>query len=86
MDHFLSRLCSVCCWRHVELGAKFDFCDRFVIVVQQLCRTSKVTQFTVLLDDLEASGAVNSDSCSDISVSIVPLVMIKCQLYLFYVL
>ena len=28
-----------------------------------------VPQFTVLLDDLEASGAKNSDSYSDISVS-----------------
>ena len=29
----------------LELGAKFDFCDRFVITLQQLCLTSKVTQF-----------------------------------------
>ena len=53
----------------MELGAKFDFCDRFVIDLQQLCRTLRDPQFTVLLDDLEASGAENSDSYSDFSVS-----------------
>ena len=69
MGHFLSPLCTVCYGRHVELGAKFDFCDRFVINLQQLCRTSSDPQFTVFLDDLEASGAENSDSYSGISVS-----------------
>ena len=51
----------------MELGAKFDFSARFVIDLQQLCRTSSDPQFTVFLDDLEASGAENSDSYSDIS-------------------
>ena len=70
MGHFLSHLCTVCFRRHVELGAKFDFCDHFVIDLQQLCWTSRDDpQFTVPLNDLEASGAQNSDSYSDISVT-----------------
>ena len=71
MGHFLSPLCTVCFRRHVELGAKFDFfflsfCDRLATAMSD---TESDPQFTALLDDLEASGAENSDSYSDISVT-----------------
>ena len=69
MGHFLSPLCTVCFRRHVELGAKFDFlsfCDRLATAMSDI---ESDPQFTVLLDDLEASGAENSDSYSDISVT-----------------
>ena len=49
----------------MELGAKFDFCDELATAMSDI---KSDTQFTVLLDDLEASGAENSDSYSDISV------------------
>ena len=65
--YFLSPLCTVCYWR--QFGAKFDVCKRFLPDLQQLCLTPSYPQFTVFLDDLEASGAENSDSYSDISVS-----------------
>ena len=47
----------------MELGAKFDFCDRFVSDIEN------DPQFTVILDDLAASRAENSDSYSEISVT-----------------
>ena len=58
LGYFLSPLCTVCYCRHVEFGAKFDFFDRFVIDLQRLCLTSRVTHsllhFWMIL---EASGA-----------------------------
>ena len=36
MGHFWSPLCTVCYWCHVELGVKFDFCDRLKIDLPQL--------------------------------------------------
>ena len=69
MGHFLSPLFTVCYRRHIKLGVKFDFSNCFAIDLQELCLTSRVTQSTVLFDDLEASGAENSDSYSHISDS-----------------
>ena len=71
MGHFLSALCTVCFRRHVELGAKFgcfflSFCDRLATAMSDI---ESDPQFTVLLDDIEASGAENSDSYSDICVT-----------------
>ena len=63
-------MCTVCFRRNEELGAKFDFslsfCDRLATAMSD---SESDPQFTVLLDDLEASGAENSDSYSDISVT-----------------
>ena len=42
------------------------FCDRLATAMSDI---ESDPQFTVLLDDLEASGAKNSDSYSDISVT-----------------
>ena len=54
----------------MELGVKFYFCDRFVIDSQQLSQASRVTHSLLhFMDDLEASGAENGDSYSDISIS-----------------
>ena len=39
----VSFVCTVCYQCHMELQVKFDFCDRFVIHLQQLCWTSRVT-------------------------------------------
>ena len=43
-----------------------SFCDRLATAMSDI---ESDPQFTVLLDDLEASGAENTDSYSDISVT-----------------
>ena len=49
-----------------EIWFFLSFCDRLATAMSDI---ESDPQFTVLLDDLEASGAENSDSYSDISVT-----------------